>query len=165
MRLLLDQGFARSAGPLLQQLGFEAIHVGDIGMAAATDRAILEEAVQREAVVVMFDADFISQLIPLLAVHRLDELVDRVALAALRVDAHDDNAPGTIAAKQVLMMATALFRLRLRGSARILPNARSLDRDARARGVGAARTGPTESAKKAASAPTTIVSTGSGGLT
>jgi predicted nuclease of predicted toxin-antitoxin system len=65
MKLLLDQGVARSALALLQQMGFEAIHVGEIGMAAATDRAILEEALQREAVVVTFDAHFHA----LLALH------------------------------------------------------------------------------------------------
>jgi predicted nuclease of predicted toxin-antitoxin system len=58
MKLLLDQGVARSAGSRLQELGHDAVHVGEIGMASATDRAILEEAAQRQAVVVTFDADF-----------------------------------------------------------------------------------------------------------
>lgn len=58
MKLLLDQGVARSAGARLQQLGHDAVHVREIGTASATDRAILEEASQREAVVVTFDADF-----------------------------------------------------------------------------------------------------------
>ena len=58
MKLLLDQGVARSAVARLQQLGHDAVHVGELGMTSATDRAILEEASQRGAVVVTFDADF-----------------------------------------------------------------------------------------------------------
>lgn len=58
MKLLLDQGLPRSAVKHLADAGISAEHVGDIGMAAATDEAILEEARRRQAVVITLDADF-----------------------------------------------------------------------------------------------------------
>jgi predicted nuclease of predicted toxin-antitoxin system len=58
MKLLLDQGLPRTAVDRLRELGIEAEHVGDLGMAAATDEAILITASDRNAVVVTLDADF-----------------------------------------------------------------------------------------------------------
>ncbi|MBS0211226.1 MAG: DUF5615 family PIN-like protein [Planctomycetes bacterium] len=58
MKLLLDQGLPRSTIKYLAALGVAAEHVGDLGMAAATDTAILATAQQRQAVVVTLDADF-----------------------------------------------------------------------------------------------------------
>jgi predicted nuclease of predicted toxin-antitoxin system len=62
MRFLLDQGLARSAVEHLRQAGIESVHVGDLGMAAASDVMILEEGLKRNAVVVTLDADFHSLL-------------------------------------------------------------------------------------------------------
>ena len=58
MKLLLDQGLPRSTVQLLAEAGVKAEHVGDLGMAAATDDAILEAAVDRDDVVVSLDSDF-----------------------------------------------------------------------------------------------------------
>lgn len=58
MRWLLDQGLPRSAAALLNSAGHEAIHVGDVGMAAAADAAILAYAVRENRAVVTLDADF-----------------------------------------------------------------------------------------------------------
>ncbi len=58
MKLLLDQGLPRGAVELLNAQNFEAVHVGDIGMAGAEDQAILEFARLDERVVVTLDADF-----------------------------------------------------------------------------------------------------------
>lgn len=58
MRYLLDQGLPRSAVEHLREVGIESDHVGDLGMAAAGDAAILEEGLNRNAVVVTLDADF-----------------------------------------------------------------------------------------------------------
>ncbi|MCA9238870.1 MAG: DUF5615 family PIN-like protein [Planctomycetales bacterium] len=58
MQLLLDQGLPRSAVTHLAALGIVAEHVGDLGMAAASDEQILEEAGQRGSVVVSLDSDF-----------------------------------------------------------------------------------------------------------
>lgn len=58
MRLILDQGVPRDAAGLLREMGYECIHVGEIGMAHASDEAILSFAVQQNAVVITLDADF-----------------------------------------------------------------------------------------------------------
>jgi predicted nuclease of predicted toxin-antitoxin system len=58
MKLLLDQGLPRSTVKHLADAGIVAEHVGDLGMAAATDEVILEVARQQSAVVATFDADF-----------------------------------------------------------------------------------------------------------
>ena len=44
MRWLLDQGLARSAAELLCLAGHDAVHVGEIGLADATDTSILNLA-------------------------------------------------------------------------------------------------------------------------
>jgi len=62
MKLLLDQGLPRTAVERLADAGIVAEHVGDLGMARAADDAILDEARQRDAVVVTLDADFHQSL-------------------------------------------------------------------------------------------------------
>ncbi len=58
IRLLLDQGVPRDTAQELRAEGLDALHVGDLGMSAATDTEILEAARTRETVVVTLDADF-----------------------------------------------------------------------------------------------------------
>jgi predicted nuclease of predicted toxin-antitoxin system len=58
MKLLLDQGLPRSAGPALTAAGHIVFHVADVGLSKATDEQILAEAVARDAAVVTIDADF-----------------------------------------------------------------------------------------------------------
>lgn len=58
MKLLLDQGLPRSTVAFLTTLGIVAEHVGDLGMASASDELILEEGRQRGAVIATLDADF-----------------------------------------------------------------------------------------------------------
>lgn len=62
MKFLLDQGLPRSTVQYLRALGLEAEHVGSLGMATATDEAILAEGCARGAIVVTLDADFHSLL-------------------------------------------------------------------------------------------------------
>ncbi len=57
-RLLLDQGIPLSAAEHLQSLGFDAIHVQNLGMSRATDRAILAFARTQWRTVITLDADF-----------------------------------------------------------------------------------------------------------
>jgi predicted nuclease of predicted toxin-antitoxin system len=62
LRCLLDQGLPRGAAARLREAGWEVDHVGELGMARASDAEILLEARQRAAFVVTLDADFHSLL-------------------------------------------------------------------------------------------------------
>jgi predicted nuclease of predicted toxin-antitoxin system len=58
MRLLLDQGLPRSTVLHLHNAGIEAAHVGDRGLATASDSTILDVGRQEDMIVVTLDADF-----------------------------------------------------------------------------------------------------------
>lgn len=58
MKLLLDQGLPRSTVLHLRNQQIEAVHVGDRGLATATDSEILDVGRQEGMVVVTLDADF-----------------------------------------------------------------------------------------------------------
>lgn len=62
MRWLLDQGVPRSASAWLKDWSEDAIHVGDIGIAAASDAAIIDHALQEGRIIVTLDADFHSPI-------------------------------------------------------------------------------------------------------
>lgn len=57
-RLLLDQGLPRSAAGILRAAGWDVVHVGECGLAAATDLRILQSARSEQRHVVTLDADF-----------------------------------------------------------------------------------------------------------
>ncbi len=58
MKLLLDQGLARSAVTLLRDQGIDTIHVSEIGMSRAEDAKIIKWAREEGCVVATLDADF-----------------------------------------------------------------------------------------------------------
>ena len=58
MRWLLDQGLPRTAALLLRQQNMDAVHVGDIGMASASDPEIIEIAARENRIIVTLDSDF-----------------------------------------------------------------------------------------------------------
>lgn len=58
MLWLFDQGVPRNAAKLLRDCGFDAIHVGEIGMATATDSEIIRHAEREDRVIVTLDSDF-----------------------------------------------------------------------------------------------------------
>ena len=60
--ILLDQGLAPRAAGLLRERGIEAVHVSEIGLAAADDREILEVARTSHRVCVTLDHDFHADL-------------------------------------------------------------------------------------------------------
>lgn len=62
MKFLLDQGLPRTTVDELRLIGIAAEHVGDIGLASASDMAILELAKTSGAIFVTLDADFHSLL-------------------------------------------------------------------------------------------------------
>ena len=63
MKLLLDQGLPRSTVLLLRNVGIEAAHVGDRGLATASDAKILDIGRNEGSVVVTLDADFHALLV------------------------------------------------------------------------------------------------------
>ena len=65
MSLLLDQGLPRSTVQQLAALGIVSQHVGDLGMASATDAAILAYAVQHNLAVVTWMPIFTRSWQPL----------------------------------------------------------------------------------------------------
>jgi predicted nuclease of predicted toxin-antitoxin system len=58
VNLLLDQGLPRLAVPELRRFGFDVVHAGDVGMAAATDDELLLFARREGRIIVTLDADF-----------------------------------------------------------------------------------------------------------
>ena len=83
MKLLLDQGLPRSTVSHLASHGIAAEHIGDLGMAAASDEDILALARQRRDVVVTLDAEF-HQL--LAASHEASPSVVRIRMGGLKGD-------------------------------------------------------------------------------
>jgi predicted nuclease of predicted toxin-antitoxin system len=57
-KVLLDQGLAPSAAEALRNVGWDAIHVSELGMDRADDGAILEFARERGMACVTLDHDF-----------------------------------------------------------------------------------------------------------
>lgn len=57
-RILLDQGLPSFAAELLRRLGWDAVHVREIGMRDATDKEILARAVADGRICVTLDKDF-----------------------------------------------------------------------------------------------------------
>jgi predicted nuclease of predicted toxin-antitoxin system len=58
MRFLVDNSLSPRFAQGLRLAGHEALHVRDIGMAAAKDEAIFDEAASRDCIVLCEDTDF-----------------------------------------------------------------------------------------------------------
>lgn len=61
MLFLIDAQLPVSLAGKLRAAGHEALHVAEIGLAAATDRRIWDEALARSAVLITKDKDFASE--------------------------------------------------------------------------------------------------------
>lgn len=83
IKFLLDQGVPRSTVTALGRRGIAAEHVGDLGMATATDEEILQAARDRDAIVVTLDADFHSLLA---AAKAANPSVIRIRIEGLKSD-------------------------------------------------------------------------------
>ena len=57
-KLIIDQGMPRTTAALMREAGYDTIHVGEVGMALASDREILRRAQDEDRVVVTLDGDF-----------------------------------------------------------------------------------------------------------
>jgi predicted nuclease of predicted toxin-antitoxin system len=62
-RLLLDQGPPRTTAQLLRDAGWDALHVGECGLGAATDSTILAFAREQDRCVCTLNADFHALLV------------------------------------------------------------------------------------------------------
>jgi predicted nuclease of predicted toxin-antitoxin system len=58
LRLLVDANFSPTVVSGLTTAGYDASHVGDLGLLTASDDQIFDEAVQRSMVVITSDGDF-----------------------------------------------------------------------------------------------------------
>lgn len=83
MRLLLDQGTPRSAAAILRELGHDAIHTGEAGLAEAEDFEIITRAEVEGRIVVTLDADFHA----LLALRQMEKpSVIRIRVEGLKAE-------------------------------------------------------------------------------
>ena len=57
-RILLDQGLAATAANILREAGWDAIHVRELSMHAASDSSIIDYAARESRVVITLDRDF-----------------------------------------------------------------------------------------------------------
>ena len=60
MRFVVDQQLPPRLAEMLRTRGYDAIHVRDLGLSAAADRAIWAEARRDDAVVISRDEDFVA---------------------------------------------------------------------------------------------------------
>ena len=58
MRFLFDENMPRSFPKILRKLGYEAIHVSDVGLTSTKDRIIVSFAEKTSDVLITFDLDF-----------------------------------------------------------------------------------------------------------
>lgn len=84
-RILLDQGLSPGAAPLLREIGFDAIHVREIGKRDADDVDILAYASQSNRTLITLDHDF-PQILALTSAARPSVvLIRRQGLRALEL--------------------------------------------------------------------------------
>ena len=58
MKFLMDENMPLSFAEILRELGYEAMHVLDVGLEETDDRLILSYAQQHQQIIVTFDLDF-----------------------------------------------------------------------------------------------------------
>lgn len=82
-RVLLDQGLPRRAASLLRESGWDAVHVGELGLACSPDEEILDRARRERRICITLDADFHALLV---ATGRNRPSVLRIRIEGLRAE-------------------------------------------------------------------------------
>lgn len=98
-KILLDEGFARSASTVLRdEFGIRAKHLGELDMIGASDVAVIQAAIRQHMVLATLDSDF----------HRMIALTGmrRPSVIRFRFDAPK-------ASEQASLVASALRRIGL----------------------------------------------------
>lgn len=96
MKILLDQNIPFGVEQLLQEHGWDAVHTRTLGMARATDDAVLAYALKNDRLVVPADRDFGDLLRtsgashPSLVFLRLRMVVTSVQVASLLISGLED---------------------------------------------------------------------------
>jgi predicted nuclease of predicted toxin-antitoxin system len=116
MRFLLNLNVPRELGRRLNLEGHECRHVGDIGMAKASDIEIVEEARRNEEVVVTHDLDyghllaFSGELAPSVIILRLRNVhVDNVFARIIRAW---PEIEGPLSEGAIVVLEDAAHRIR-----------------------------------------------------
>lgn len=86
MRFLIDAQLPPRLAKRLRDLGHDAVHVSEIGLAAATDKVVWDAAFERNAVLVTKDQDFavaraVSAVGPVIIWIRLGNTTNDVLIA------------------------------------------------------------------------------------
>ncbi len=58
-RFLIDEQLPPALGRLFKDAGHDAVHIYNIGLGAASDQRVWDEAIARKAILVTKDADFV----------------------------------------------------------------------------------------------------------
>lgn len=58
IRILQDQGLPRGTAQILCREQWDVVHTGDIGLAQASDREIIDFAQREDRIIITLDADF-----------------------------------------------------------------------------------------------------------
>lgn len=116
MRFLADMGISASTVRALREGGHDAVHLPEVGLGRASDRAILERACAEARVVLTFDLDFgdllaaVGHALPSVIVFRLrDETPAAVTPRLMRVIA--ERQP-ELSAGAIIIVEEARYRLR-----------------------------------------------------
>jgi predicted nuclease of predicted toxin-antitoxin system len=97
-RIVLDQGLPATAVVILQQDGWDAVHVREIEMHKAADNEILDYAARESRVVITLDRDF-PQILALTAASRPSVVL--VARSGMRRQNERSKRKGSVVALEV----------------------------------------------------------------
>lgn len=100
IRLLLDQGLAPAAASNLRSEGFDAVHVSELGLSAASDSELLDCARAGDRVCVTLDHDFHA--------HLAATGQTKISVVLLRVQSLDSSQQAELIRNVVTRCETAL---------------------------------------------------------